>query len=193
MKTGIFCLSAALTVLLSAQQFLTQQIAEYDKKLAAAESRLADFKRHNAGLVPGATGGDARYATSAAATARTAAIASTARPSRRGPKRPVGVPRPLRWVRRRRTGRSSGPQKLGSGSKPSSGAAEGWAESGADMVTSEAVELSEEVPGEARHAGAAGWRRYQPTTKLISRPGTTMTFRTDVSSSSAATRGSARA
>ena len=41
-----------------AQQFLTQQVAEYDKKLAAAESRLADFKRHNAGLVPGATGGD---------------------------------------------------------------------------------------------------------------------------------------
>ena len=41
-----------------AQQFLTQQIAEYDKKLQAAESRLADFKRHNAGLVPGATGGD---------------------------------------------------------------------------------------------------------------------------------------
>jgi polysaccharide chain length determinant protein (PEP-CTERM system associated) len=41
-----------------AQQFLTQQIAEYDRKLQAAESRLADFKRHNAGLVPGATGGD---------------------------------------------------------------------------------------------------------------------------------------
>ena len=41
-----------------AQQFLTQQVAEYDKKLAAAESRLADFKRRNAGLVPGATGGD---------------------------------------------------------------------------------------------------------------------------------------
>jgi len=41
-----------------AQQFLAQQVAEYDKKLAAAESRLADFKRHNAGLVPGATGGD---------------------------------------------------------------------------------------------------------------------------------------
>jgi len=39
-----------------AQQFLTQQIAEYDKKLAAAESRLADFKRQYAGLVPGATG-----------------------------------------------------------------------------------------------------------------------------------------
>ncbi len=39
-----------------AQQFLTQQIAEYDKKLQAAESRLADFKRQNAGLVPGATG-----------------------------------------------------------------------------------------------------------------------------------------
>jgi polysaccharide chain length determinant protein (PEP-CTERM system associated) len=41
-----------------AQQFLTQQIAEYDKKLAAAEARLADFKREHAGLVPGATGGD---------------------------------------------------------------------------------------------------------------------------------------
>ena len=39
-----------------AQTFLTQQIVEYDKKLAAAESRLADFKRQNAGLVPGATG-----------------------------------------------------------------------------------------------------------------------------------------
>ena len=41
-----------------AQQFLNQQIVEYDKKLAAAESRLADFKREHAGLVPGATGGD---------------------------------------------------------------------------------------------------------------------------------------
>jgi polysaccharide chain length determinant protein (PEP-CTERM system associated) len=39
-----------------AQQFLKQQIADYDKKLQAAESRLADFKRQNAGLVPGATG-----------------------------------------------------------------------------------------------------------------------------------------
>ena len=33
-----------------AQQFLSQQIAEYDKKLAAAEARLADFKREHAGL-----------------------------------------------------------------------------------------------------------------------------------------------
>jgi polysaccharide chain length determinant protein (PEP-CTERM system associated) len=39
-----------------AQQFLTQQIAEYDKKLQGAESRLADFKRQYGGLVPGATG-----------------------------------------------------------------------------------------------------------------------------------------
>jgi polysaccharide chain length determinant protein (PEP-CTERM system associated) len=39
-----------------AQQFLTQQIFEYDKKLAAAEARLADFKREHAGLVPGSTG-----------------------------------------------------------------------------------------------------------------------------------------
>ena len=41
-----------------AEQFLATQIAEYDKKLATAESALADFKRQNAGLVPGATGGD---------------------------------------------------------------------------------------------------------------------------------------
>ena len=39
-----------------AQQFLTAQIADYDKKLQAAESSLADFKRENAGMVPGATG-----------------------------------------------------------------------------------------------------------------------------------------
>jgi len=41
-----------------AQQFLTQQIADYDKRLQAAEERLADFKREHAGLVPGSTGGD---------------------------------------------------------------------------------------------------------------------------------------
>jgi polysaccharide chain length determinant protein (PEP-CTERM system associated) len=41
-----------------AQQFLTQQISEYDKRLAAAEERLADFKREHPGLVPGSTGGD---------------------------------------------------------------------------------------------------------------------------------------
>jgi polysaccharide chain length determinant protein (PEP-CTERM system associated) len=39
-----------------AQQFLNQQIADYDKRLADAESRLADFKREHPGLVPGATG-----------------------------------------------------------------------------------------------------------------------------------------
>jgi len=39
-----------------AQQFLVQQIADYDKKLADAESRLADFKREHAGLIPGSTG-----------------------------------------------------------------------------------------------------------------------------------------
>lgn len=42
----------------AAQQFLTQQIAEYDKKLQTSETNLANFKRKNAGLVPGATGGD---------------------------------------------------------------------------------------------------------------------------------------
>ena len=39
-----------------AQQFLSLQIVEYDKKLAAAEAALADFKREHAGLVPGSTG-----------------------------------------------------------------------------------------------------------------------------------------
>jgi len=39
-----------------AQQFLVQQIAEYDKRLATAEARLADFKREHPGLVPGSTG-----------------------------------------------------------------------------------------------------------------------------------------
>jgi polysaccharide chain length determinant protein (PEP-CTERM system associated) len=39
-----------------AEQFLEQQIADYDKRLSAAEARLADFKRQNADLVPGATG-----------------------------------------------------------------------------------------------------------------------------------------
>jgi polysaccharide chain length determinant protein (PEP-CTERM system associated) len=41
-----------------AQTFLKQQIAEYDRKLEAAEGRLADFKRQHPGLVPGANGGD---------------------------------------------------------------------------------------------------------------------------------------
>ncbi len=41
-----------------AQQFLTQQIAENEKKLAASEAQIADFKRQHAGLVPGSTGGD---------------------------------------------------------------------------------------------------------------------------------------
>jgi polysaccharide chain length determinant protein (PEP-CTERM system associated) len=41
-----------------AQGFMTDQIDEYEKKLGAAEGRLADFKREHAGLVPGATGGD---------------------------------------------------------------------------------------------------------------------------------------
>jgi len=39
-----------------AQQFLVQQISEYDKKLADAESRLAQYKRDHAGLIPGSTG-----------------------------------------------------------------------------------------------------------------------------------------
>jgi len=39
-----------------AQRFLTDQIAEYERRLSAAEDRLADFKRRNVGLMPGAQG-----------------------------------------------------------------------------------------------------------------------------------------
>jgi polysaccharide chain length determinant protein (PEP-CTERM system associated) len=42
----------------SAQRFLREQIADYDRRLAEAESRLADFKKRNFGLVPGGTQGD---------------------------------------------------------------------------------------------------------------------------------------
>jgi polysaccharide chain length determinant protein (PEP-CTERM system associated) len=40
----------------AAQRFLRDQIAEYDRRLAEAESRLAAFKKDNIGLVPGAQG-----------------------------------------------------------------------------------------------------------------------------------------
>jgi polysaccharide chain length determinant protein (PEP-CTERM system associated) len=39
-----------------AVQFLTQQIADYGRRLSATEQQLADFKRTNGGLVPGASG-----------------------------------------------------------------------------------------------------------------------------------------
>ncbi|HUN25880.1 MAG TPA: XrtA system polysaccharide chain length determinant [Steroidobacteraceae bacterium] len=39
-----------------AQQFLTAQIADYERRLSAAEQRLADFKRRNAGVMPGEQG-----------------------------------------------------------------------------------------------------------------------------------------
>ena len=39
-----------------AQEFLRQRIAEQARKLQADEARVADFKRKNAGLLPGATG-----------------------------------------------------------------------------------------------------------------------------------------
>ena len=37
-----------------AQKFLEEQIADYEQRLSAAEKRLADFKRDNIGLLPGA-------------------------------------------------------------------------------------------------------------------------------------------
>jgi polysaccharide chain length determinant protein (PEP-CTERM system associated) len=39
-----------------AQQFLQAQISDYEKRLSAAEERLADFKKRNVGLMPGAQG-----------------------------------------------------------------------------------------------------------------------------------------
>jgi len=39
-----------------AQRFLNDQIADYERRLSAAEGRLADFKRRNYGLMPGAQG-----------------------------------------------------------------------------------------------------------------------------------------
>lgn len=40
-----------------AQEFLDQQIAEYEERLAEAEARLADFKRRYVGTMPGSEGG----------------------------------------------------------------------------------------------------------------------------------------
>jgi len=40
-----------------AQEFLDQQIAEYEERLAEAESRVADFKRRYVGTMPGTEGG----------------------------------------------------------------------------------------------------------------------------------------
>ena len=40
----------------SAQRFLDQQIFEYEQRLEAAEQRLANFRRQNAGLLPGDRG-----------------------------------------------------------------------------------------------------------------------------------------
>lgn len=40
----------------TAQRFLREQIAEYDKRLSLAEDRLADFKRRNVGMMPAERG-----------------------------------------------------------------------------------------------------------------------------------------
>jgi polysaccharide chain length determinant protein (PEP-CTERM system associated) len=40
----------------SAQRFLREQIAEYEKRLSESEQRLADFKKKNVGMMPGQQG-----------------------------------------------------------------------------------------------------------------------------------------
>jgi polysaccharide chain length determinant protein (PEP-CTERM system associated) len=40
----------------SAERFLREQLADYDRRLADAETKLAEFKKRNFGLVPGAEG-----------------------------------------------------------------------------------------------------------------------------------------
>ena len=41
----------------SAEQTLSGQIAEYEKRLMVAEQRLSEFKKKNVGLMPGEGGG----------------------------------------------------------------------------------------------------------------------------------------
>ncbi len=50
-------LSSARTDTASAQVFLDQQIAEYEKRLTASEEKLAEFKRANIGYMPDKAGG----------------------------------------------------------------------------------------------------------------------------------------
>ncbi len=49
-------LGADRTGTASAQRFLQEQLAEYGRRLAEAEGRLAEFKKNNVGLVPGDQG-----------------------------------------------------------------------------------------------------------------------------------------
>lgn len=49
-------LGSGRTGTVSAQRFLREQLTDYNRRLVEAEAKLADFKKQNVGLVPGAEG-----------------------------------------------------------------------------------------------------------------------------------------
>ena len=59
----------------AAKKFLDERIANYETRLAAAEKRLSDFKRENAGSMPGESGGYYQRIEAAESQLRTASLA----------------------------------------------------------------------------------------------------------------------
>lgn len=68
----------------TAQKFLREQIAEYEHRLGEAETRLADFKRKNLGLMPGEQGDYFSRVQQEAEAIKKAQAALTVLESRRG-------------------------------------------------------------------------------------------------------------
>ena len=62
-----------------AERFISQQLADYERKLLEAESKLAEFKKANVGLMPGTQGDYYQRLDQSMAAARSAALHVTAR------------------------------------------------------------------------------------------------------------------